>query len=234
MESVSPGANGVSAVSLANGRFDKFKAGRLVSINQVTKVYESAAGRFVALAGVDLQVERGKFVSIIGKSGSGKSTLINMVTGIDRPTQGQIRVGVTDDELEHLAFSLEVFTDCADIDCFGELACELGPPQVGTVGRLDLHPNLVNVVPATATLTVDLRNTDDALLTAAEARKEKIDGTEVTITANAGSEGKLFGSVGPSDIARALAEREDEAALSALCEEVEAFCLDFPVPGISS
>jgi large subunit ribosomal protein L9 len=43
------------------------------------------------------------------------------------------------------------------------------------------------------------------LLTAAEARKEKIDGTEVTITANAGSEGKLFGSVGPSDIARALA-----------------------------
>jgi large subunit ribosomal protein L9 len=44
------------------------------------------------------------------------------------------------------------------------------------------------------------------LLTAAEARKEKIDGTEVTITANAGSEGKLFGSVGPSDIARALAE----------------------------
>ncbi len=43
-------------------------------------------------------------------------------------------------------------------------------------------------------------------LAAAEARKEKLDGTEVTITANAGSEGKLFGSVGPSDIARALAE----------------------------
>jgi large subunit ribosomal protein L9 len=44
------------------------------------------------------------------------------------------------------------------------------------------------------------------LLTAADTRREKIDGTEVTITANAGSEGKLFGSVGPSDIARALAE----------------------------
>jgi large subunit ribosomal protein L9 len=43
------------------------------------------------------------------------------------------------------------------------------------------------------------------LLTAADTRREKIDGTEVTITANAGSEGKLFGSVGPSDIARALA-----------------------------
>lgn len=43
-------------------------------------------------------------------------------------------------------------------------------------------------------------------LASAEVRKEKLDGIEVTIRANAGSEGKLFGSVGPSDIARALAE----------------------------
>ncbi|PID85011.1 MAG: ABC transporter ATP-binding protein [Chloroflexi bacterium] len=69
--------------------------GRFVNINQVTKVYESTSGRFVALDGVDLQVERGKFVSIIGKSGSGKSTLINMITGIDRPTAGKINVGQT-------------------------------------------------------------------------------------------------------------------------------------------
>ena len=41
------------------------------------------------------------------------------------------------------------------------LAVELGPPQVATVGRIELHPNLVNVVAARATLTVDLRNTDD-------------------------------------------------------------------------
>ena len=46
---------------------------------------------------------------------------------------------------------------------------ELGPPQVATVGRVALHPNLVNVVAATATLTVDLRNTDDAVLARAEA-----------------------------------------------------------------
>jgi N-carbamoyl-L-amino-acid hydrolase len=51
-----------------------------------------------------------------------------------------------------------------------DLAYDLGGHQVGTVGRLDLHPDLVNVVAARATLTVDLRNTDDADLAEAERR----------------------------------------------------------------
>ncbi|HET8619968.1 MAG TPA: Zn-dependent hydrolase [Acidimicrobiales bacterium] len=50
------------------------------------------------------------------------------------------------------------------------LARDLGGHQVGTVGRLDLHPDLVNVVAARATLTVDLRNTDDSVLAEAEWR----------------------------------------------------------------
>ncbi len=50
------------------------------------------------------------------------------------------------------------------------LALEMGAPQVATVGKLDLHPNLVNVVPATATMTIDLRNTNEALLQEAEGR----------------------------------------------------------------
>ena len=50
------------------------------------------------------------------------------------------------------------------------LANELGPPQVATVGRLELTPNLVNVVPASASMTVDLRNTDDVVLQDAERR----------------------------------------------------------------
>ena len=50
-----------------------------------------------------------------------------------------------------------------------ELALRMGSRQVGTVGRLELHPNLVNVVAASATMTVDLRNTDEALLQEAEA-----------------------------------------------------------------
>jgi N-carbamoyl-L-amino-acid hydrolase len=50
------------------------------------------------------------------------------------------------------------------------LAQEMGGDQVGTVGRFDLHPDLVNVVAARATLTVDLRNTDEAALVEAERR----------------------------------------------------------------
>ena len=53
-----------------------------------------------------------------------------------------------------------------------ELAGRYGGNQVCTVGKIDLHPNLVNVVPATATLTVDLRNTDENLLQKAESEVE--------------------------------------------------------------
>jgi N-carbamoyl-L-amino-acid hydrolase len=51
-----------------------------------------------------------------------------------------------------------------------DLATEVGPPLVATVGRIDLHPNLVNVVAARARLTVDVRHTDDAVLVEAERR----------------------------------------------------------------
>jgi putative ABC transport system ATP-binding protein len=66
--------------------------GRLVHLREVVKTYQGTAGTFTALQGVDLQVEAGAFVSIIGKSGSGKSTLINVITGIDRPTSGEVIV----------------------------------------------------------------------------------------------------------------------------------------------
>jgi N-carbamoyl-L-amino-acid hydrolase len=51
-----------------------------------------------------------------------------------------------------------------------QLADELGAPLVGTVGQIVLHPNLVNVVPATATMTIDLRHTDEDTLQIAEKR----------------------------------------------------------------
>ncbi len=64
----------------------------LIDLRQVVKTYESAAGSFTALKGINLQIDTGEFMSIVGKSGSGKSTLINVITGIDRPTSGQVLI----------------------------------------------------------------------------------------------------------------------------------------------
>jgi len=56
----------------------------------VQKTYENAAGKFVALKNINLQLNYGQFISIVGKSGCGKSTLLNMITGIDHPTAGDV------------------------------------------------------------------------------------------------------------------------------------------------
>lgn len=64
----------------------------LIDIQNVTKTYQSDAGPCLALKGIDLHVDQGEFVAVVGKSGSGKSTLINMITGIDRPSDGELRV----------------------------------------------------------------------------------------------------------------------------------------------
>ena len=68
----------------------------MIELRGVIKQFSNAAGVFTVLKGVDLTINRGEFVSIVGKSGSGKSTLLNMVTGIDHPTYGQVVVNATD------------------------------------------------------------------------------------------------------------------------------------------
>ncbi len=67
----------------------------LISLRDVTKTYEGAAGAFTALRNIDLQIASGEFVAVVGKSGSGKSTMLNMVTGIDRATTGEVMIAGT-------------------------------------------------------------------------------------------------------------------------------------------
>jgi putative ABC transport system ATP-binding protein len=67
----------------------------MISLHNVTKTYETPAGKFSALKNIDLAIQPGQFVGVVGKSGSGKSTLLNMVAGIDRPSSGSIAVAGT-------------------------------------------------------------------------------------------------------------------------------------------
>ncbi len=64
----------------------------LIDLRNVVKTYQTGAGEVTVLKGISLQVRAGEFVSVVGPSGSGKSTLLNMITGIDRPTQGEVFV----------------------------------------------------------------------------------------------------------------------------------------------
>src|SRR5258707_11712546 len=68
----------------------------MIDMYGIVKKFKNAAGEFTVLKGVDLTINRGEFVSIVGKSGSGKSTLLNMITGIDHPTEGRVVIGSTD------------------------------------------------------------------------------------------------------------------------------------------
>jgi ABC-type lipoprotein export system ATPase subunit len=77
------------------GLMERVNAGSMIEMRSVQKSYKTAVGDYPALKGIDLNIDSGEFVSIIGKSGSGKTTLINMITGIDRPTSGEVWVNNT-------------------------------------------------------------------------------------------------------------------------------------------
>ncbi|MBN1487537.1 MAG: ABC transporter ATP-binding protein [Anaerolineae bacterium] len=69
---------------------DKHKP--LIELQGVVKRYESLAGVVIALKGIDLRISQGEFVVVTGKSGSGKTTLVNMITGLDGVTSGEVWV----------------------------------------------------------------------------------------------------------------------------------------------
>lgn len=64
----------------------------LIELHQVVKTYHGLADKVIALNGISLRVMQGEFLVVTGKSGSGKTTLVNMITGLDRSTAGDIWV----------------------------------------------------------------------------------------------------------------------------------------------
>ncbi len=71
----------------------------IIELQNVTKVYSTEAGDFNALNGINLRVNRGEFLGIVGKSGAGKSTLLNMITGVDHLTSGEVIVRGNGDDI---------------------------------------------------------------------------------------------------------------------------------------
>jgi putative ABC transport system ATP-binding protein len=67
----------------------------VITLRNVARTFPSPAGAFSALSGVNLTIDRGEFVVIVGASGSGKSTLLGLLAGIDRPTTGEVVVDGT-------------------------------------------------------------------------------------------------------------------------------------------
>ncbi|MCM1123607.1 MAG: ABC transporter ATP-binding protein [Eubacterium sp.] len=68
----------------------------ILKCDNIGKVYGSGDNQVVALKGINLSVEKGEFVAVIGASGSGKSTLLHILGGVDRPTEGKVIVEGTD------------------------------------------------------------------------------------------------------------------------------------------
>jgi putative ABC transport system ATP-binding protein len=75
--------------------------GPLIRIAGVDKVYRRGAEEIHVLTGLDLTVQHGEFLALMGPSGSGKSTLLNLLGGLDHPTRGSVQIG--DDRIDELS-----------------------------------------------------------------------------------------------------------------------------------
>jgi putative ABC transport system ATP-binding protein len=107
----------------------------MISLNHVTKIFDGKR-KATAVEGVDLHIERGQVVAIVGPSGSGKSTLLNLIGGLDRPTSGDIRIDgenlrdLSDDDLtrvrrDKIGFVFQFFNLLPTLNCVENVALPL-------------------------------------------------------------------------------------------------------------
>jgi len=93
---------------------------KIVETENLTRIFGSGEAQVVALDDVSLHVDTGEFVAVMGPSGCGKSTLLHMIGGLDRPTEGVVRIegqdlsSLNDDQLsdlrrEHIGFIFQFF-----------------------------------------------------------------------------------------------------------------------------
>src|ERR1051325_6564392 len=82
-------ATGVEAESYAGQEY-------IVRVRGIKRTYEVGGQPVYALRGIDLDIKRGEYISIMGPSGSGKSTLFNMIGGLDKPTEGTVFIDEVD------------------------------------------------------------------------------------------------------------------------------------------
>jgi putative ABC transport system ATP-binding protein len=107
----------------------------MISLRSVSKHYNGKR-QVVALDAIDLEIERGEMVAIVGPSGSGKSTLLNLIGGLDRPSSGEIRIdgdsiaALSDDDLTRLrrdkiGFIFQFFNLLPSLNCVENVALPL-------------------------------------------------------------------------------------------------------------
>lgn len=107
----------------------------MISLTHVSKIFEGKR-KATALDNIDLEIERGQVVSIVGPSGSGKSTLLNLIGGLDRPSSGEIRIEgenlgeLSDDDLtrvrrDKIGFVFQFFNLLPTLNCLENVALPL-------------------------------------------------------------------------------------------------------------
>ena len=119
----------------------------IVRVSKVTKTFKLGKVEVQALKGIDLEIEAGEYISIMGPSGSGKSTLFNMIGGLDKPTSGKVFI----DEV-----------DIAQLDAY-----ELAWLRCRKIGYIFQTFNLIPVMTALENVTLPMIfagiNNDEAL-----------------------------------------------------------------------